>query len=235
MGWGQGRFGWGTFGGQAPQYDVADQEVLSAIQLSVLEPDDKGATFPSKIWTPAQVIEYLNQRQQRFLSESGLTVMVAYQDGQSGQPRYSLPVELIDIRRLAWANPSDPMAYTELPRADAWEMDHGRTNWPNASDVRPEVYMEDHLPSLTIAVQPTPTDAGEMELVAVVQAVVVDGSGVLLSTPDDFTPYLAWGVRADMLAGEYEGNDPARAAHCEARFTEGIELARILVSGDGGM
>lgn len=234
MAWGQGRFGWGTFDSEAPQFGVVDQEVLSSVQLSLLEPDTAGASYASGIWTPTQVIQYLNQRQQKFLSESSITCAVAYQAGQSGQPRYSLPVNLVDIRRLAWANETDPMAYAELPRADAWELDHGRTNWPNASAPSPEVYAEDHLPSLTVIVEPTPTDAGEMELIMVTSGLVVDGSGLFLSIPDDYTPYLAWGVRADMLSGEFEGNDPVRAAHCEARFAEGIELARILVSGDGG-
>lgn len=188
----------------------------------------------SSMWSRDQIIQYLNDRQRRFINESGITAAVMYQAGQSGQPRYPLPGNLVDIRRVAWANSADPMAYTELPRADAWELDHGRSNWPTANAQSPEVYMEDHLPSLTIAVEPTPTDAGEMEMIAITQGTQVDGSGILLSVPDDFTPYLAWGVRADMLAGEFEGNDPVRAAHCEARFTEGIELARILVSGDGG-
>lgn len=188
----------------------------------------------SSMWSRDQIIQYLNDRQRRFINESGITAAVMYQAGQAEQPRYSLPDNLVDIRRVAWANSADPMAYTELPRADGWELDHGRTNWPSASAQSPEVYLEDHLPSLTIAVEPAPTDVGEMELIAVTQGTQVDGSGVLLSVPDDFTPYLAWGVRADMLAGEFEGNDPVRAAHCESRFAEGIELARILVSGDGG-
>jgi len=228
MGWGQGRFGWGTYNSDAPQFDVTDQTILSSVQLSLLEPDTQGAFYQSKIWTPTQVIQYLNDRQRRFLSESGVSVMVAYQAGQSNQFRYSIPQNVIDLRRVAWANETDPMAYTELPRATGWELDHGVTGWPTKTATRPEVYMEDHLPSLTIAVNPTPTDAGEMEIIANAQGTQVDGSGIFLSVPDDYTPYLAWGVRADMLVGEYEGNDPKRAQHCEDRFSEGIELARIL-------
>ncbi len=228
MGWGQGRFGWGTYNSDAPQFDVTDQTILSSVQLSLLEPDTKGASYQSGIWSSDQVIQYLNDRQRRFLSESGVSVMVGYEAGQSNQFRYSIPQNVIDLRRVAWANESDPMAYTELPRATGWEMDHGVRGWPTKTAPRPEVYMEDHLPSLTIAVNPTPTDAGELEIIATAQGLQVDGSGVFLSVPDDYTPYLAWGVRADMLVGEYEGNDPKRAAHCEERFSEGIELARIL-------
>lgn len=228
MGWGQGRFGWGTYNSDAPQFDVTDQTILSSVQLSLLEPDTQGASYQSGIWTSAQVIQYLNNRQRRFLSESGVTVMVAYQAGQSNQFRYSIPQNVIDLRRVAWANEADPMAYTELPRSTGWEMDHGVRNWPTKTAPSPEVYTEDYLPSLTIAVNPVPTDAGEMEIIATAQGLQVDGSGIFLSVPDDYTPYLAWGVRADMLAGEYEGNDPKRAQHCEDRFAEGIELARIL-------
>jgi hypothetical protein len=234
LGWGSGRYGWGTFGSEAAQFNVKDQEVLSSVQLSLLETDNGGASYSSGIWTSGQVIQYLNDRQRRFLSESGITAAVAYQAGTAGEPRYALPPNMVDIRRIAWASSFDPMAYTELPRADGWELDHGQSNWPTSEAVAPAVYMEDHHPSLTMEVSPVPTDIGEMELVMVTQGSAIDGTGLLLSVPDDFTPYLAWGVRADMLAGEYEGNDPARAAHCEQRFLEGIELARILVSGDGG-
>lgn len=228
MAWGQGRFGWGTYNSDAPQYNVTDQQVLSSVQLSLLEPDTRGASYQSGIWSSAQVIQYLNDRQRRFLSESGVSVMVAYEAGQANQSRYPLPQNVIDVRRVAWARSAEPMAYVELPRATGWELDHGVKNWPLKEDVGPQVYLEDHLPSLTIAVNPTPTDIGELEIIATAQGTQVDGSGVFLSVPDDYTPYLAWGVRADMLAGEYEGNDPKRAQHCESRFEEGIELARIL-------
>jgi hypothetical protein len=228
MGWGQGKYGWGTFGSAAPQYDVTDQDVLSNVQLALIEPANGGASFQSGIWTKQQALDFLNQRQNRFLSESGVTVMVAYNAGQANQTRYPVPVNVIDIRRVAWANVDSSMTYVELPVATVWEMDHGRSNWSTATSTSPSVYMEDHLPSLTIEVNPAPLDNGEIELIAVAQGTQVDGSGQFLSVPDDYTPYIKWGVLADMLSGEYEGNDPLRAKHCEERFAEGIELARIL-------
>lgn len=234
MGWAQGKFGWGTFGSDAPQFNVSDQEVLGNVQLSLIEPNDGGATWPSGIWTKQQALGFLNDRMRKMLGEAGITVAVAYQAGVAGSTRMPLPENLIDVRRVAWANEADSMAYVELPRSDGWEQDHGRKNWPTASAVSPEVYLEDHYPSLTIELIPAPTDLGEAELTFSADGATADGSGVLLSIPDDWTPYLAWGVRADMLASEYEGNDPVRAAHCEQRFAEGIELLRILVDGYNG-
>ena len=58
MGWGQGQFGWGTFGSDAPQFDVTDQEVLNALQLSMLEPPDKGQTWPSGLWSLKEIVNY---------------------------------------------------------------------------------------------------------------------------------------------------------------------------------
>lgn len=201
---------------------LAGTFALTPFEPATLTPTGSG------IWSPAQIIQYVNDRQRKFLSESGVSVMVAYQAGQALQSRYAVPQNVIDIRRVAWASESSPTTYIELPRADGWELDHGRSGWPTKQAKSPSVYMEDHQPSLTIELNPSPTDSGELELIATAQGEQVDGSGILLSVPDDYTPYLAWGVRADMLAGEYEGNDPIRAAHCEQRFAEGIELARIM-------
>lgn len=230
MGWGAGRNGWGTYGSDVPQYGntVTDQNVMSSIQLSLLEPDTAGATYASGIWTQAQVLQYLNDRQRKFLSESGISVMIVYQAGTANTSRYALPQNTIDVRRVSWANEAMPMTYIELPRADAWELDHGVTGWPTKVATSPQVYMEDHEQSLTIEVNPIPNDIGEMELIATAQGRQMDGTGILLSVPDDYSPFIAWGVRADMLNGEYEGNDPVRAAHAEQRFMEGIELGRIV-------
>lgn len=231
MGWGQGKFGWGTFGSDAPTYGVLDTEVLGNVQMSLLEPNNGGASFQSGVWTQAQAVAALTNRQRKFLSETGITIMVAYQTGEADKRRYDLPDNVIDVRRVAWANQADPSAYVELPRADGWELDHGKTGWPTSSATVPETYVESHTPSLVIEVVPAPTDLGEIELTASADGMAPTGAGIPLSIPDDFTPYLAWGVRADLLSAEYEGNDPDRAAHCEERFAEGIELARILVSG----
>jgi hypothetical protein len=231
MGWGQGQFGWGTFGSEAPQFDVTDKDVMNALQLSVLEPADDGQTWPSGLWNTAEIVSYMNNRSRSLLCDSGLTVAIGYSGVVTGQDEFDLPDNLIDIRRVAWAIETDPMAYTELPIATGWELDHDDPNWPTASAPAPEVYTEDTQQSLTISVNPKPTDTGEMELIFTALGGALTGTGSFLSIPDDYTPYIAWGARADMLSSEYEVNDPARAAHCESRFQEGLELARILVSG----
>lgn len=231
MGWGQGQFGWGTFGSEAPEFNVTDQDIMGALQLSMLEPDDGGQTWPSGLWSMQEIVDNINNRQRAMLSATGLTAAVAYSGVVSNEDRFDLPDNLIDIRRVAWAIETDPLAYIELPVATGWEQDHSDPSWPTRTAPAPEVYMEDHLPTLTIAVSPRPTDTGEMELIFTALGAAVDGTGRFLSVPDDYSPYIAWGCRADMLSSEFETNDPVRAAHCESRFEEGIELARILVSG----
>jgi hypothetical protein len=54
---------------------------------------------------------------------------------------------------------------------------------------------------------------------------------VALSIPDDFTPYIVWGVLGEMFSKEGEASDPERAQYCRERYEEGVELARFMTSG----
>lgn len=50
-----------------------------------------------------------------------------------------------------------------------------------------------------------------------------------LPIPNIFYPYVKYGVMADMLSKEGEGQDMVRAKYCEDRFQEGIELAKMML------
>jgi hypothetical protein len=52
-----------------------------------------------------------------------------------------------------------------------------------------------------------------------------------LTTPNDFTPAIKYGVLADMLSKVGRGQDLTRAAYCESRYQEGVEAAKIMLSG----
>lgn len=236
MAWGAGSYGFGTFGG-GPAFTVLDTEIMSAIQLAVLEPDDGGQTWPSGLWSKSEVVTYINNRQRDFLRATGLTVAVQYQAITAGVPFVDLPQDLIDLRRLAYLDglPSPPSIlippkYVELARADGWELDNMSATWPTDDDV-PQRYMTAQQAQLQMQLQPIPTDVGELEATYVAIGQNVDGNGTLLSVPDDWTPYLIFGVLADMLSSEGEAQDSMRAAYCESRWNEGIDLAEIALAG----
>lgn len=217
----------------AKQWSVPDTSILSLCQLSVMEPDDLGATWPSAIWSKDEVVSYVNDIQRDFLSRTGITVAIDFFITTANIPRYDLPANTIDLRRIAWRIGPSGTAYVELARADEWELDYGHAAWESqmAPNYAPVMYMTDLTPSQTVQLQPPPGDVGEAEITFSTLGAQVDGSGILMSVPDDWTPYLAWGVLAKMLSKEGEGQDPERADYCRMRYEEGIALAQILVEG----
>ena len=60
---------------------------------------------------------------------------------------------------------------------------------------------------------------------------LLDGTGVLFNIPDDFVPYIKYGVYADMLGKTGRGQDLLRARYSEQRFQEGVVLTKALLEG----
>lgn len=50
--------------------------------------------------------------------------------------------------------------------------------------------------------------------------------------PDSFTPYLKYGILARIFATDSEVKDQQKAAYCQARYAEGINLAAALMSDE---
>jgi len=73
-----------------------DQQIEQQIQYTVIEPPDLGATWPSGLWTAAEVVDYLNQRQHRFLKDTHLQIGLANIPVTQGTSLYDLPDDWID-------------------------------------------------------------------------------------------------------------------------------------------
>ena len=211
---------------------IADTAVLSEIQLAMLEPTvDGGVTWTSTMWTAAEVLGYLNQRQNRFLKESCLLAAWTTIAVSAGQLRPALPDDWVATVRVAWKG-SGALTYLKLPRADSWSADNGVPTWPSTTAVRPKVYMDAETPTLELQLAPAPTGAGTLSLYYVSTAAPgLDGLGELFIVPDEFVPYVKWGVLADMLSKVGRAMDPERAAYGEARFAEGVAIAKQWVTG----
>lgn len=230
MGWGEGPFGWGSFGTSA-EFNVTDKEIMSLVQLMLLEGDTQGQTWPSGLWSLSETVGYMNGRLRRFLKETGLTQEIQFMDTTANVGTYDLPDDTVDIRRLAWRSGPTGFKYKELSRVDSWELDNMVQNWTVSSDVAPSSYTDSFLPTLQVLVNPTPTDVGNAEISTVALGPQVNGTGQSIGVPDEYAPYIAWGVLADMLGKQGEASDPERASYCESRYQEGITLGQILLKG----
>jgi len=215
----------------AQQWNVTDQQLMSDLQLATLEPDDAGATWPSGMWTQAQVVSWINDVVRDFMHRTGLTCAIDFITGAPSQGSYDLPQDMIDLRRVAWRAGISGTGYEELTLVDTFQKDQSDPTWAANEEQVPTGYLLDLLPSLTLRVVPTPNDLGEAEVTMTTLGTAADGSGIDLPIPDDYTTYLFWGVLAEMLGKAGEASDPERAAYCRERYEEGIELARLMVTG----
>lgn len=128
--------------------------------------------------------------------------------------------------------PSVPViiSSTALTQVDTWELDNGMTEWGTDTGT-PYAWHETTLPQQQIAIAPTPDDVGQIGLLYVALAAVLYGTGVALTVPDDWTPYILWGTLGELLGSDGPSYDPVRAQYCTRRFEEGVELARLVLGG----
>jgi hypothetical protein len=208
---------------------MTDQEMLSDVQLMVLEPRDNGATWPSGLWTAAEVLAYLNQRQHRFLKETAMVTATGYVSFAIGQQQAALPTDWIATIRCTWRN-GTTLVYSPMYDGDSQEADWGRPLWAGTQGT-PLTWTDAEDPPPQLRITPMPDVAGRVEMVYVALADICDGTGVPLTVPEAFLPHLRYGILADMFWKQGRAFDPVRAAYAESRYAEGIEVGRRFVNG----
>lgn len=208
----------------ATEYTVTVCQLLSEIQEHLLEEVNGGVSFGSGLWTTAEVIAYLNLRLSRFLVETGVVQVRTLQAAAAADDFWNLPTDLIDLRRAAWVEGSTttPLPRIDSMQADLWQAWETNTGTPLTHMLVPE-------PSLQIRLAPQPANNGTLDLIYVANFDPVIADCSVLPIPDEWTPYIKWGVISDMLSKEGEANDPQRAGYAEKRWDEGIALARVFM------
>jgi hypothetical protein len=210
---------------------MTDQDTLNEIQYQLLETPNSGVSWGSGCWTAAEVIQYCNQRQHRFLKETGILYSQLPIQVGAGVSEVDLPDVWIATLRASWRNFTTGQI-TEVPRSSWWEADHSIPAWPSQTAARPQLYMDtEGSQNLKGHLAPPPTAAGELSLICVALAGLLDGTGEIWTVPYDFVPYVKYGVMADMLNKVGRAHDPQRAGYCEARYNEGVEAAKLMLNG----
>lgn len=209
---------------------ITDQQVLSEIQSLLIEPVDGGVTWASGLWTTSEVIGYLNQRQRRFLDET--EVVVKHSSDIANIPntlRHALPSDWISTSRVVF---KDPLGnYYEVPRADEFQLDMSLLSWGVEQASKPIAYADNMGPTLEFEAAPATSSPGVFQMLYTYLTSALSNSGISLTVPDEFEPAIRWGVIADMLNKEGREQDLERAQYAELRFQEGIQAAKVMLSG----
>jgi hypothetical protein len=212
-------------------YQVTDQEVLSAVQSILIEPINGGTVMGTNLWTTTELITYLNDRQRQILRETALVAQVIVVPVLAASDRVALPAHVIHVRHVTWVDSVD-LHHHELERSDPWIHDHSNGQW-DIDLGTPHAYHESALPTCQIELVPAPLNAGTLELIAITTMTDLSNSSIPCSIPDEFTPYLKYGILATCFKKPGPAQDLIRAAYCESRFQEGIELG-VALMGHGG-
>lgn len=207
---------------------IADTTILSEIQRVTLEnTGDGGVLWPSGMWTQAEVLAALNQRQQRFLAATGLMWTVAETAITTGQSNQAAPTDWIATIFVAYKSAAGQ--YRELPLLDAVELDLISPTWPASSAATPQGYYETDGATLTTFVVPIPTAVGSaLERYYVALGTTLTAAGVNFSVPDEFVATLKYGALADLFSKVGPAANPVLAAAAEARWEEGVALGELM-------
>lgn len=206
-----------------------DQEILSQIQAVLMEPADGGATFPSGLWTKAEVLANLNERQDRFLKATNTWVGVANLTGVIGVRIYALPQDWLGTIAATWQGADGRI--TPLQRSDSFEADRGMPSW--GTDLgTPLLYMSEDTELLTIQIAPAPDAAGTLQVIYVPQGAPLDGTGEPFTLTDEYAQQVGkYGTLADCFGKDGRGKNPDKAAYAESRYQLAVEMAGIVLNG----
>lgn len=205
-----------------------DLQIMNQIQFTVIEPPNNGSTWPSGFWTRAEVLGYLNQRQNRLLRDTAMQIGTAEVEfGQLDQTA-PLPDDWIATVAAYWRG--EDGRNRALGRADMFEADHGIVEWTIAPDT-PKLYTDSDMPPSVLQVMPIPDVEGVVELQYVPMAAELDGNMEIFTVPDEFIPGVKYGALADMFGKVGRAHDPGRAEYCEGRYQLGVQIAQLLLKG----
>ena len=205
---------------------ITDADQLLEVQWRTVE----DAAFTSGLWTLTEVAAYFYQRQNLFNRDTFL--LLAQMPGiaaTNGVAAYDLPDDWIATQRVTWKTVAGVI--TPIARGDRFSANTliGSAGGPS----KPIVYDDHAGGSRRIEIFPTPTADGTIGLLyaSVLEILNFDGTGDIFDIPDDFVPYVMYGVLEDMLSKDGRGRDLARAAYCRARYDEGVALAAFFLGG----
>lgn len=209
---------------------MIDQDLLTAVQIALVEPPNGGLAWPSELWTVQEMYGYLDGAQQDFLKATHALVGLADIPGVIDTSRYALPDDWIATVLVAWRDTATNRVRELLP-TDSHQADLGMPSWVGTS-ATPLAYSDADTPTRTIQIIPAPSAAGTLHLVYVPSATHPIGAGEPLQLPDEWcTPVLKYAVLADALAKVGRALDPQRAGYCAWRRALGEQVTQLLLSG----
>lgn len=207
---------------------MTDQDILTDIQYSVLEPPDGGQSWPSEVWTRDEVIGNLNSAIWDLLQEAQLVITRVEIPVLASATSVALPTDWMATSEAVWRSVAN--IRTPLGPVDAFEGDCALPSWETVPATPIGLVSLDQT-TLTARLIPTPDANGTLELLYVARPTSVDGAGATLAIPDDYCSGIKYTVLGMLLRKVGRLTDPERASYCEGRHQLTVTVAEIILGG----
>lgn len=206
---------------------ITDRELLGRMQYRLMEYFDPiNGTNPTEMFTLAEMTRVLQQRRDRFISETANTgtfrtpVLVPV----SSNGVYLLPDTVIEIQRAVWITP-DNHFYTITAPTDEGVAISTLPAW-NLTPGIPITWSLALKPNLAIQLIPPPNDDGYLVLFTNDTGVPLDPTvPTVTGISDDLAAGVLWGAMSDLLLKDGIARDPARAQFCSDLYDMYVQLA----------
>jgi len=222
-------------------YTLKDRDLITDIQYALMEPASPTAWTGTLQFGLSDLVTALEHRRDRFLFETGMVVnrFTALFLSPPGSGRIPIDPSIMAIRRLAYQNTLTGDTYP-LSRDDEWSLQAFLRTWPSQTTVPatldPQVFSVGVTPPLFLQVAPPLSSPGVLDFLVISRQGVNgqstacldpnNGTGIYLGVPDDWAWVVKWGALAEILSIQGVSYDPQRAGYCEARWRQGLAMAR---------
>jgi len=209
---------------------MIDRDLLSELQLVLIEPSDGGDTWPSLIWTRDEVLEAVNSAIRGLAHDVHLVVTRTEIAVAAFATSISLPADWLATGSLVWRTTAN--LRLPLGPADSFEGDLALPGW-EATPGRPLAYADLDRTTLTLRLVPTPAEAGTLELlyIAVPPVVTAIAPGADLPLAEEFTSAIKYATLSWLLRKVGRLLDPERASYCDRRYEMAQAAATLILGG----
>jgi hypothetical protein len=209
---------------------MTDRDLLSELQLVLIEPADGGDTWPSGIWTRDEALDALNAGVRALVRDTHLVIKRTELAVLAGATSIALPADWLATGYLVWRSVTN--ARSPLGPVDGFEGDLALPGWETLPGL-PLGYADLDSATLTLRLVPTPAEAGVVELLYVARPADVTAAlpGAELPVAEEFISAVKYSALGTLLRKVGRLLDVERAEYCDRRYQLTQTAAAIILAG----